>query len=371
MREKIVQLPSSSHRNTFLFVLPFSEIGGTELQTVNLAGEFKNNGYGVEICLLSAPGPLVKILESKKILYRHFEINNTSLFKKLINMFRYAQYLSGGEFTHVYSLLPHAIVYTFICGRIKGKVKYISGIRGKLQKKSFVLEYILGVILRTSQFVIFNSQSVRDDISQRYKLDSNKSLVIHNGVASFEFRKKINGDKTVKQAIVISNFHSYKNYQQLIEMIKEVEYPCNYIFCGNGNKFNVDQIMQKITETGLDERIKLVTNSHDLMNPLLESDFAIHPSTMESLSNAILEEMSAGLPVLAFNVGGNSELIEDGKTGFLVNLGDQKEFIRKIEFLIKNTIEGTKMGIRSIEKSKNFSFEKCFKEHLEVMKLSG
>jgi glycosyltransferase involved in cell wall biosynthesis len=369
VRKNIAQIPSSSNQNTFVFVLPFSEIGGTELQTVNLAREFMNNGYGVEICLLSIPGPLVKVLESKKIIYRHFEINNTSLYQKSINMFRFAMYLSQEKFTHIYSLLPHAIVYSYICKGINRKAKFISGIRGKLQKKSLILEYILGVILRKSQFVIFNSQSIRDEISQKYRLDSNKSLIIHNGVANFVSKKKISSDKDTKQAIVISNFHSYKNYDQLIEMIKEVKYPCNYIFCGNGNEFYIDRIIQKITETGLNERIKLVINSHDLMNPLYGSDFAIHPSTMESLSNAILEEMSAGLPVVAFNVGGNSELIEDGKNGFLVNLGDKKEFISRIDFLIENTIERTKMGIQSIEKSQNFSFEKCFKKHLEIMKL--
>lgn len=371
MRKNIAQIPANLNRNGYLFVLPFSEIGGTELQALNLANEFKKNGYEVEICLLSAPGPLVRILESKNISYQHFEINNTSFFRKAMNIIRFSLYLSQGRFLYIYSFLPHAIIYTQVCGILNRRAKYICGIRGKLQEKSLITERILGTILRKSEFVIFNSKSIHDEISEKFRLDVKKSVVIHNGVAESVFRNKNKTEKSTKQAIVISNFHSYKNYEQLIDMIEEVSYPCKYLFCGHGSKFYIDGIKQLINERNLNDRITLIINSYDLAQLLFESDFAIHPSMMESLSNAILEEMSAGLPVLAFNVGGNWELIEDCKTGFLVNLEDKSEFVRKIEFLIQNADDRNKMGLHSIEKSKNFSFEKSFQQHIEIMKLPG
>jgi glycosyltransferase involved in cell wall biosynthesis len=231
VRKNIAQIPVDLNRNDYLFVLPFSEIGGTELQALNLANEFKNSGYKIEICLLSAPGPLIRILESKNISYQHFEINNTSFFRKVMNIFRFSLYLSQGKFLYIYSFLPHAIIYTQICGILNRNAKYISGIRGKLQKKSLITERILGVILRKSEFVIFNSKSIHDEISEKFHLDVKKTVVIHNGVAESVFRKKNRTEKSTKQAIVIANFHSYKNYEQLIDMIQEVNYPCKYLFC--------------------------------------------------------------------------------------------------------------------------------------------
>jgi glycosyltransferase involved in cell wall biosynthesis len=55
---------------------------------------------------------------------------------------------------------------------------------------------------------------------------------------------------------------------------------------------------------------------------LARAGFAIHPSRTEGLSNAILEELAAGLPVVAMDVGGNSMLIDPGMNGYLLAVGD-------------------------------------------------
>jgi glycosyltransferase involved in cell wall biosynthesis len=65
-------------------------------------------------------------------------------------------------------------------------------------------------------------------------------------------------------------------------------------------------------------------------------DFAVHPSRTEGLSNAIIEELAAGLPVIAFKVGGNSELIIDNQNGYLINPFDTKVFGEKINNLLEN-----------------------------------
>jgi glycosyltransferase involved in cell wall biosynthesis len=62
----------------------------------------------------------------------------------------------------------------------------------------------------------------------------------------------------------------------------------------------------------------------------------VHPSLTEGLSNVILEAMASGLPVVATRAGGTPELVEDGKTGFLVPPGNASEIAGAIAHLLDN-----------------------------------
>jgi glycosyltransferase involved in cell wall biosynthesis len=70
------------------------------------------------------------------------------------------------------------------------------------------------------------------------------------------------------------------------------------------------------------------------------------PSSSESLSNVILESMAAGVPVIATDVGGNLELLEDGKTGLLVPLDDDS-FTKAAEQLLLNPEQRKAYGQRA------------------------
>jgi glycosyltransferase involved in cell wall biosynthesis len=66
------------------------------------------------------------------------------------------------------------------------------------------------------------------------------------------------------------------------------------------------------------------------------SDVYIHPANAETFPLTILEAMSCGVPVVASNVGGISEQITDGKTGYLVQPGNSLELTDKLELLLMN-----------------------------------
>jgi len=76
-------------------------------------------------------------------------------------------------------------------------------------------------------------------------------------------------------------------------------------------------------ELGLGERVRFPGDRHDIPAILASLDVSVSASSSESLSNAILESMAAGVPVIATNVGGNPELVRDGETGFLVQLDEE------------------------------------------------
>ena len=79
-----------------------------------------------------------------------------------------------------------------------------------------------------------------------------------------------------------------------------------------------DEIRALALQRNVEHLLEFVTAPANVREELQRAQFAVHPSRTEGLSNAILEEMAAGSPVVASSVGGNPSLIDDGITGFLV-----------------------------------------------------
>ncbi|MHC0037556.1 glycosyltransferase family 4 protein [Pseudoneobacillus sp. C159] len=84
-----------------------------------------------------------------------------------------------------------------------------------------------------------------------------------------------------------------------------------------------------------------VENPTDL---LANGDLFILPSDTEGQPLSIIEAMGVGLPCVATNVGGISELVEDGKTGLLIGKDSLAELVEKTEYLVKNRELRLKMG---------------------------
>lgn len=84
---------------------------------------------------------------------------------------------------------------------------------------------------------------------------------------------------------------------------------------------------------GLDGRVMFLGDCRDVPAVLASMDVAVLTSESESLSNVILEAMAAGLPVVAFRVGGNTELIDDQR-GFLISPGDEAAFSAAVVHLL-------------------------------------
>lgn len=100
---------------------------------------------------------------------------------------------------------------------------------------------------------------------------------------------------------------------------------------------------------GIKDKVRFMGERHDIPAMLASLDVSVLISSSESLSNAILESMAAGVPVVATNVGGNPELVKDGETGFLVPLGDQKKLVEALAHLVRNPVARSQYGGRGKE----------------------
>ena len=97
------------------------------------------------------------------------------------------------------------------------------------------------------------------------------------------------------------------------------------------------KIVRQIRSLGLRDRFVLTGWRRDIPQILPVLDMIVLSSHWEGLPIVLLESMAAGLPVVATNVGGVSEIIQDGNTGFLVPVGDYSKLAERILFLAHNS----------------------------------
>jgi glycosyltransferase involved in cell wall biosynthesis len=88
------------------------------------------------------------------------------------------------------------------------------------------------------------------------------------------------------------------------------------VLAGNGPEWT--NLKRLAAELGLSEQVRFLGEVEDVSALLAGAQLAVHPARSEGLSNAILEAMAEGLPVIATAVGGTPEIIQDGQNGLLV-----------------------------------------------------
>jgi glycosyltransferase involved in cell wall biosynthesis len=105
-----------------------------------------------------------------------------------------------------------------------------------------------------------------------------------------------------------------------------------------------NEVLELQSALALQEHVQFLGMCSDVPAVLKASDIFVLPSRSEGFSNALLEAMMCGLPCVATSVGGNSELIVDGETGFLVPPEDPSEMAAKIVELLRDTPRRIAMG---------------------------
>lgn len=97
-----------------------------------------------------------------------------------------------------------------------------------------------------------------------------------------------------------------------------------------------EAVHARVRDRQIDHLAWLPGERHDIAELMRAMDIFVQPSLAEGISNTILEAMASGLPVIATNVGGNSELVDDQVTGILIPPADSPALARALEYYVDN-----------------------------------
>lgn len=105
-----------------------------------------------------------------------------------------------------------------------------------------------------------------------------------------------------------------------------------------------EQVQAAVGRLGLEQIVRFLGTRTDVCALLKQSDIFCLPSRSEGMSNALLEAMACRLPCVATNVGGNSEVVIEGRTGFLVPSEDPRALAAQIVTLLRDPRRAKRMG---------------------------
>lgn len=165
----------------------------------------------------------------------------------------------------------------------------------------------------------------------------------------------------------VGNFAPGKGHEQLILAYEEIlkTHPEARLFLiGTGRVQEVDGIVGRL---GLGRRIVFAGWRDDIAACLNAMDIFVQPSLSEAFSQVLIEAMGVGLPVVATDVGGAREVIEDQIHGLIVPPGDVAALVSAVEHLAVNTEQRNEMamtGQRSVRE--RFTVERMVDEQYEL-----
>lgn len=161
--------------------------------------------------------------------------------------------------------------------------------------------------------------------------------------------------------------HRYKNHSGFLRIAAQIHQRipnAEFLLAGDGPLR--EELEGEAASLGLGERVFFLGDRQDMPAVLASIDIAVNPSDSESLSNVILEAMAASLPVVAYDVGGNSELVNDQR-GALISAGNEASFADAVEKLLSDAALREQLG-RSARQftQENFSLEKVRQRYSDL-----
>lgn len=213
---------------------------------------------------------------------------------------------------------------------------------------------------RYSTRVLANSERVKQLVVEAERLSPEKVVVLYNGVDLDRYGPGC-GDPSMAESIgvparatvvgIVANYRPVKDLELFLRAARGVaaEAPeAVFLLVGRGPLR--DELGRLAGQLGIGGKVLFSDGRGEALDYLRRVSIGCLSSQSEGFSNAILEYMAAGLPVVATDVGGNAEAIQDGVTGFLVRGRDPEAFARPILELLRNPARREEMGRRSLER---------------------
>ena len=178
-------------------------------------------------------------------------------------------------------------------------------------------------------------------------------------------RSQLGLPKDVFAVLSIGELNKNKNHEVVIRAIAKIDNSgIHYLVCGQGQ---LDEHLRNLSkELGIENQVHLLGFRKDIPEICKISDLFAFPSYREGLSVALMEAMANGLPVVCSNIRGNSDLIESGKGGYLVEPDDVEGFAKYIKELIEDSRLRSEFGDFNHKKIENYSIENVLKEMEEI-----
>jgi glycosyltransferase involved in cell wall biosynthesis len=337
-----------------LFVLGSLAVGGTETQLALLAEGLTMRGWAVEIFLLEKSGALIERLERAGIQIsdggyasgRRAKIGRLAAVIGCEVRLFWRALRSRPDVVH--GFLPLANFMSALVARITFIPLLVTSKRalGNHQNRLAAWRRLDRIANALSDVVTANSQAVARDTEARDGYDASRVVVIPNGLdfsrldAAAGHRDEARDDLGLSKSdvaiVMVANLIPYKGHLDLIEAFARVASsdPRLKLFLIGQDRGVAKALIDRAAELGVTDRINLLGSRDDVPRLLSAMDLGVLSSHEEGFSNALLEKLAAGLPVVATDAGGNREALAGMPDCVLVRPQDADDLARGLAEVI-------------------------------------
>jgi N-acetyl-alpha-D-glucosaminyl L-malate synthase BshA len=273
------------------------------------------------------------------------------------------------DLLHVHYAIPHASA-AYMAKKIleaQGRrIPVITTLHGTditLVGKDKTFAPVVAFSINQSDAITAVSRNLRDITYNTF--DIKKEIeVIHNFVDVKRFQKKPidafrkviapDGEMILMHA---SNFRKIKRVEDVVHIFAKVnkKIRCKLLFVGDGPERTAVENLCR--EMGLCDDMRFVGKQEQMEEILAVADLFLLPSEYESFGLAALEAMAAGVPVISSNAGGLPEIILNGKTGYMSEVGDIEDMSQKAIEILKDPVVLKEFKSRAAAHARIFDIE--------------
>lgn len=330
---------SSTEKFPILFLGTQMEMAGAQRSMLAQARWFHHQGYPVQAVFfydkqelqpswqVANPFPVISLggwNATRPLLF-----NIPSLLRGLNGLIR----LLRTDVKALVTFTPHSNLLGLPLAWVAGVPVRVGTHHGYIEGSSRLMDWLHGRLTnsRLSSIMVAVSAQVRDYAIKNEKASENRLIVIQNGIEPLAkgskpratVRKEIGLSADSLMLLTVGRLAIQKGHAVLLEAIAQLApaYPqAQFAFAGEGPLRS--NLQAHATRLGIGNRVHFLGVQEDVASLLFAADIFVQPSLWEGLSLALLEALSAGLPVVATRVGGVVDVVEDEKSALLVAPGE-------------------------------------------------
>ncbi|MDD4954699.1 MAG: glycosyltransferase family 4 protein [Candidatus Omnitrophica bacterium] len=300
-----------------LLICTHLNAGGVSRYVLTLAKGLKANGNSVFVACAPS-GDWLHKLKEEGIGHKAIPIKTKSIIsiKILTSFFALIGFLKKEKIDIIHANSRVTQLLGFLLYKFTG-IPYVSSFHG-LYRKSLARRHLKFEGLRS----IAVSNHVKNHLTKDLNIPENKIRVVYNGVSKkeFECRKKTKIDygftKNDFVIGILGRISEEKGHFLAVEMFKLLSYEYNNVYLAISGKGKLEEDLKTFIRLAeIEDKVKFFNlEGKDFLDIL---DVLIVPSKKEGFGYVIVEAFLKGVPVIGFNTGGISEIIENGENGLL------------------------------------------------------
>lgn len=337
---------------------------GTERQVIETAKRLNKQQFDVHVCCLENSAELEALREECSIAV--FPAGSINSWQGIRQAMRLRSYLNLHTIDIVHAFMNKTAMFAAVSSLLSDRIVITSRLNtGYWYTPSKRLQFRV-LNLGTTR-VMANSEQAKRIAVEAEKLPPGKVDVVYQGV-DMEIYKPGAGDASVCQRLgipssarivgIVANLRPVKDIPLFLRsaaLIARERDDVAFLVAGGGEQ--LEELQRLAADLGVQGRVFFTLGEGRIIDYLSGMAIGCLTSFSEGFSNAILEYMAAGLPVVATDVGGNREAVIEGETGYLVRERTPEAFARPLLQLLQDEERRREMGRRG--------FARCA-EHFEL-----